>query len=332
MPSPNGKYEPFMVEYEQIRNANTAKLEYRRQEIYEKIPRIKELHDEIASGAVSYAKARLSGNSTDLPDLDSFLQNLHDEETALLLVNGYAADSFAPIYTCGRCRDTGFVDGEPCNCLQQKMIRTFYMQSNLQQKLNTENFDHFSFDYYSQDTDGVHAQSQYDYMHGVMNRVQKYVKDFPVEHGNLLFFGPTSLGKTYLSNCIAKALLDQGYPVLYTTATRLFEQLLPDVVIRHNASKEDQTQYEFLFHADLLILDDLGTEFINDFTKSQLYQIVNERLLAGRATIISTNRTLKQLRDYYDERLNARIVEHYTAIEFYGDNVRYKKKKMLLKH
>lgn len=332
MPSPNGKYEPFMAAYEQLRNANTEKLERRKQEIYQKVPRIKELHDEIASGAIAYARARLSGKASALSDLDSFLQNLHDEETALLLVNGYAADSFAPIYTCSRCQDTGFLAGEPCSCLQQKMIQTFYMQSNLQKKLNTENFDLFSFDFYNKDADGIHAQSQYDYMHGVLSRVQKYVAEFPSVHGNLLFWGPTSLGKTYLSNCIAKALLDQGYPVLYTTATRLFEQLLPDVVIRHNATKEDQTQYEYLFHADLLILDDLGTEFINEFTKSQLYQIINERLLAGRATIISTNCTLKQLRDYYDERLNARIVENYTAIEFYGDNVRYKKKKMLLQH
>lgn len=327
---PDGKYEPFMIQYERIRNENVQKLEDQRTEIYARVPRLKELHGQMAEGAVSYAKARLDGEECRFDSLDSFLRELKEEETKLLLVNGYGADSFEPIYTCRHCKDTGFIRGTPCSCLKQRMIQTFYMQSNIQKNLETENFEHFSFDYYSKKTDGVHALSQYDYMRGVLTKAEDYVNRFSERGGNMIFYGPTSLGKTYLSNCIAKALLDQGYSVLYMTATRLFDQLLPNVLLKKNYSAEEMNQYEYLFQADLLILDDLGTEFITDFTKPQLYQCINERLLSDKATIISTNMELDDMRDVYDERLSARIIERYTGIPFYGDNVRHKKKKMLL--
>lgn len=330
MQYPSGKYEPFMIKYERTRNENVQKAEDRKAEIYARVPRLRELHDQMATGAISYARAKLSGKACELDNLDAFLQALKEEETALLLANGYAADSFEPIYTCKTCKDTGFVNGTPCSCLKQQMIQTFYMQSNIQKSLETENFEHFSFDYYSKEPDGKHALSQYDYMHGVLAKAKEYTRDFADKGGNLIFYGPTSLGKTYLSNCIAKELLDQGFSVLYMTATRLFEQLLPNVLIKKNYSAEEMNQYEYLFQADLLIIDDLGTEFVTDFTRPQLYQCINERLLSNKATIISTNMELEHLRDVYDERLSARIIERYTVIPFYGDNVRHKKKKMLL--
>lgn len=330
MQYPSGKYEPFMIQYERTRNENVLKSEDRKAEIYARIPRLKELHDQMASGAISYARARLSGEGCAFDSLDAFLQSLKEEEAALLLTNGYAADSFEPIYTCKKCRDTGFINGMPCSCLKQKMIQTFYMQSNIQKNLETENFEHFSFDYYNKKPDGKHALSQYDYMKAVLAKAKDYVNHFSEKGGNLIFYGPTSLGKTYLSNCIAKELLDQGYSVLYMTATRLFDQLLPNVLIKKTYSAEEMNQYEYLFQADLLIIDDLGTEFITDFTRPQLYQCINERLLSDKATIISTNMQLEDLRDVYDERLSARIIERYTGIPFYGDNVRHKKKKMML--
>lgn len=330
MQYPSGKYEPFMLSYERIRNENVQRAEDIKARIYADVPRIKELHDQMATGAISYAKAKLSGETCALDNLDAFLQELKNEEQALLLANGYAADSFEPIYTCKACRDTGFIDNKPCSCLKKQMIQTFYLQSNIQRSLETENFENFSFDYYSKEPDGTHALSQYDYMHGVLAKAKEYTKNFSEMGGNLIFYGSTSLGKTYLSNCIAKELLDQGFSVLYMTATRLFDQLLPNVLIKRNADIEEMNQYEYLFQADLLIIDDLGTEFITDFTRPQLYQIVNERLLSNKATIISTNMELETLRDVYDERLSARIIERYTVIPFYGDNVRHKKKRMLL--
>lgn len=330
MQYPSGKYEPFMLQYEHIRNANVQELEERKADIYASVPRLKELHDQMATGAISYARARLNGDGCEFDNLDAFLQALKEEETTLLLANGYSADSFEPIYTCKHCRDTGFIDGTPCGCLKQRMIQTFYMQSNIQKNLETENFEHFSFAYYNREPDGKHTLSQYDYMGAVLTKAKNYVSRFPEEGGNLIFYGPTSLGKTYLSNCIAKALLDQGYSVLYMTATRLFDQLLPNILLKKNYSAEEMNQYEYLFQADLLILDDLGTEFITEFTRPQLYQCINERLLSNKATIISTNMELEDLRDVYDERLSARIIERYTGIPFYGDNVRHKKKKMML--
>lgn len=330
MKYPSGKYDAFMNEYEQLRNNNLSLLEARKAEIYARVPDLKQIHEELAAGAVSYARARLLGSSCAFDSLEDYIEDLKRKETALLLANGYPEDSFLPIYRCRHCRDTGFIDGTPCACLKQKMIQTFYMQSNLQKKLETENFEHFSFDYYNTEADGVHRESQYRYMQGVAARVKNFAEDFGEAGGNLFFYGPTSLGKTFLANCVAKALLDSGHTVLYMTSTGLFEQLLPDVVMKRDTSVKNLNTYDYLFEAELLVIDDLGTELITEFTRSQLYRLVNERLLSERSTIISTNMELTKFRDCYEERILSRIIENYTVIQFYGDNIRHKKKKIAL--
>ncbi|MDE5966574.1 MAG: ATP-binding protein [Lachnospiraceae bacterium] len=330
MKYPSGKYDAFMNEYEQLRNNNLSLLEARKAEIYARVPELKQVHEDLASGAVSYARARLSGKSCAFDSLEDYIKDLKHKEAALLLANGYPEDSFAPIYRCRHCKDTGFIDGTPCACLQQKMIQTFYMQSNIQKRLETENFEHLSFDYYNTEADGIHRESQYRYMQGVVARVKNFAEDFDEAGGNLFFYGPTSLGKTFLANCVAKALLDQGHTVLYMTSTNLFEQLLPNVVMKRDTSVKNLNTYDHLFEAELLVIDDLGTELITEFTRSQLYQLVNERLLSERSTIISTNMELTKFRDCYEERILSRMIENYTVIQFYGDNIRHKKKKIAL--
>lgn len=330
MKYPSGKYDPFLNEYEQTRNENLLRLEERKAEIYARLPRLKEIHESLASGAVAYARAKLTGEGCAFDSLEDYLKGLEQEAAALLSANGYPEDSFRPIYRCKLCKDTGFVEGKPCSCLQQKMIQSFYMQSNIQNKLKVENFEHFSFDYYNREPDGIHKDSQYRYMQGVVSKVKAFSEHFDEKGGNLFFYGPTSLGKTFLANCAAKMLLDSGHSVLYMTSTGLFEQLLPSVVMNRDRSTENLNTYNYLFHAELLVIDDLGTELITEFTRSQLYQIVNERLLSGRSTIISTNMELPRFRDCYEERILSRIIENYTVIQFYGDNIRHKKKKMAL--
>lgn len=326
MEYPNSKYAGFMTEYEHIRNENLLRLEERREEIYQKIPRLREIAQEMASGAIRFAKGKLSGSFCEFEDLDEYLQALKEEQTALLLVNGYSEDSFEPIYTCKKCQDTGFVQGHPCSCLKQRMINTYYLQSNIQSILETENFQHFCLDYYSRQPDGIHSYTPYDNMKNILEQSKAFVADYDEKGGNLLFHGKTGLGKTYLSNCIAKALLDQGHTVLYLTAIRLFEDIMPDVVMNKKQNRQNPQIYNYVYSCDVLIIDDLGTEFVNDFTRSQVYQVINERLLAKKSTIISTNLSLKEIRNYYEERILARMVENYTIREFFGDNIRYLKK------
>ncbi len=322
----NSKLSDFMIQYERTRNENMLRLEQRRKDIYQKVPRLLEIDREMASGAIRFAKDKLNGSACEFEDLDAYLQRLKEEQKQLLTSNGFPETSFDPIYTCSKCHDTGFVEGRPCSCLKQQLINSYYMQSNIHSILETENFDHFCLDYYSKQPDGIHSFTPYEYMKNVLAQSKAFAADFDKKGGNLLFHGNTGLGKTFLSNCIAKALLDQGHTVLYLTAARLFEDIMPDVVMNKKQNQDNPQIYNYVYSCDLLIIDDLGTEFVNEFTRSEVYQVINERLLTKKSMLVSTNLSLKEIRDYYDERIVARMVENFTIREFIGDNIRYLKK------
>lgn len=138
-----------------------------------------------------------------------------------------------------------------------------------------------------------------------------------------MLYGDTGTGKTFLSNCIAKSLLDQCFSVIYFTAFELFDIFEKNVFDRASDVSEIHHQ---IFDCDLLIIDDLGTEFSNSFTTSQLFLCLNERLLAGKSTVISTNLSMKQIAEMYSERTFSRISSNYTLLKFFGDDIRIKKK------
>ena len=160
-------------------------------------------------------------------------------------------------------------------------------------------------------------------MRKIVDGCKKFIETFDSNHDNFLFLGNTGVGKTFLANCIAKELLDKGYTVAYLTAFRLFDILEKYKFGKNNSDIHDAAnQFDYILNCELLIIDDLGTELSNAFTTSQLYLIINERLLSRKSTIISTNLSLDHLNSNYSERIYSRIISNYSIRRIIGKDIR----------
>lgn len=324
MPLTNTQYNTIMRRYEARQLENQHILEQRIREVYAQCPRLKDVEDTISSLSVSRAKLLLNGDETALDTLKSEINDLITEKHRLLNELGYPANYFEPPYHCPNCKDTGYIGTKKCHCFQQATLDMVYRQSNMYTIIQEENFDSFSYDYYSKDEiDTTTHISSYQSARKAVETCKNFVHNFDSKFENLLIYGNTGIGKTFLSNCIAKELLDSEHSVIYFTTYELlhnFEQMT------FNGNERLNENYPDLFECDLLIIDDLGTELTNSFTNSQLFTCLNQRILHKKSTIISTNLTLTQLRDLYSERIFSRITSHYTMIKLFGLDIRVQKK------
>ncbi len=226
MPLQNYQYDTIMREYSKTQSQNRRILEERTQEIYKKIPRIHEIDEEVATLSAKKARALLSGESSGLEDLKAAISLLSQERNALLVCNSYPEDYLELPYKCPVCQDTGYVGSQKCTCFKKAEIELLYTQSNLKEILKKENFDHFSFDYYSDTmkneatglTERETARRAYDIARG-------FVRNFDSSFENLFLYGDTGVGKTFLSHCIAHDLLESAHCVMYFSAFDLFELL-----------------------------------------------------------------------------------------------------------
>jgi len=323
--------EAILHEYEKTRLTNKRILQDRHDLIYDSIPRIKEIDDQSALSYLEAARLRVLGedaNKETTNKTKSANRKLSEEKKELLVANGYSPDFLEPIYTCKVCQDTGYVNGQRCSCFTNKIIDALYLQSNLKNILAKENFDTFSLEYYSKEVPENKQYSPYENISNILDISKNFINRFQSsqkERGNILIYGETGLGKTFLTNCIAKALLDNGHSVLYLSAGELFESILAGYIMNQKFELEDL--YRYIYNSELLIIDDLGTELTNNFVLSQLFEIINKREISGLSTLISTNLAMKQLRDRYSERIMSRIIANYTVFNIYGDNIRYQKRK-----
>lgn len=321
----NEQYDALMREYNHKQMRNNQIVTYRTKELYEAVPALSEIDDEVAKVSISSISAIFQGEDMDLATADSKkkLDDLHNKRIKLITSAGFPADYLVPPYDCPDCNDTGYIAGARCHCFKQAAINMVYSQSNISTILSKENFDSFDLDLYSDsyfegsstDSARVTAQKAYE-------DAQNFVHNFKREGGNLLLLGQTGCGKTFLSNCIAKELLDDGVSVIYFTAFELFD-IFEKQVFKKNIDVSEI--HDHVFDCDLLIIDDLGTELTNTFTNSRLFQCLNERLLRNKSTIISTNLSLSELRDTYTERITSRVFSNYKLIHLIGEDIRIKK-------
>lgn len=321
----NYQYNAIMRTYDARQAAARTLLEQRQKEIEQNLPAYTRLQQQIVENSMAYARAALfSKDSADGASLRKQNEELSKKKEALLLANGYPADYLSPVYLCNDCKDTGMIGEERCHCFKQAVVDLLYAQSNVATIIKEENFDTFSFDYYNNTvTDPKTKLTPRQNIRRIYDICQSFVRNFDNEFNNLLFYGNSGLGKTFLSHCIAKELLETAHTVLYLTAYELFDILGKSM---YREEEEFPASAEHILDCDLLIIDDLGTELANAFTLSRLNLCINERYINRRSTIISTNFGIPELEAHYGERNFSRIFSSYTPLRFFGEDIRLKKK------
>ena len=320
----NSQYNAIMRIYNQRQFQDKYEQDQRREEVYQKVPQIRQIEDEFSSQAVRCARKLLDGDTNAKEELKQHIEDLREQKEVLLSAFGFPADYMEMHYACPECQDTGYVDGRKCRCFKKEEIRLLYSQSNIEEVLLRENFDSFSYEYYDDRVVIPEIQMTVaDYMRQVHTWCKEYVENFEKKGGNLIFTGSTGVGKTFLTNCIAKALIDQYQSVIYLSSNDLFDVFSKNK-FHYDTEEEMKDMYQYILDCDLLIIDDLGTELNNTFVSSQLFYCINERLLRKKSTIISTNLSMTMLRDTYSDRISSRIISQYSIIPLYGDDIRTK--------
>lgn len=312
----------------QEQQSHTARRDALRQTIYEALPRTRAIDQQLRQTAPNLLSAALHADSDALEALKEENLNLQAEEAALLRAAGYPADALDDLPFCPLCGDRGWRGASMCDCLkklcQQEQIRELSSMLDL----GEQSFDTFRLDYYSRETDPKYRRSPRENMEAVLTNCRNYAEQFDIwPHRNLLLFGDPGLGKTFLSACIARVVSEKGYSVVYDTASNVFSRM---ETRRFSRDPEEGRQAEEatrrVLTCDLLILDDLGSEFTSPFIQSALYELVNTRLIENRKTIISSNLNREELRKRYTPQVASRLEGEYLALPFFGQDIRLLKK------
>jgi DNA replication protein DnaC len=310
-------------EYEKLQEHAKNQQKQRQEEIYRKFPRIKYIDELIASTGFDIVTSIFKGINVEsyIEEQKRKITDFKIEKAEILGANKYPIDYLEMKYKCSKCKDTGYIGTEKCSCLKQKLIDRYYQQSNLKEILKRENFDNFQINYYSNEMDKDQGLSPRKNMEEIVNYCIGYYQNFDASSESLLFSGSSGLGKTFLSNCIAKELLDMGKVVIYQTSSNLIE-ILRNLRFDDNSEKG---KIDDILNCDLLVIDDLGTEPNTTYSHSELFNIINTRILTGKQMIISTNLLIEDLHNYYPERITSRIYGNFKIFEFFGDDIRLKK-------
>ena len=312
------QYDEIMREYEVRRQLSRSRVQEALEKVREAIPEYKKIEGAITDAAMECAAKALDGNKDALPALRSEIDRLEKRKMELLAENGFSEDFLEEKHVCPYCKDTGFIDGtKRCHCLRQRILREIYKQSNIGDILERENFDTLRYD--------IYTDSECEQMKEIVGKCKAFTDDFDVKYENILLLGNVGVGKTFLTNCMAKALLDTGHSVIYFTAIRMFDTLSHGL---YNYDDDtSQRMMQDLFSCDLLIIDDLGTESISTFTASRLFDILNERDIRKKSTIISTNLTFGDIGERYTERSISRIIGNYKVLRPEVEDIRLRLRK-----
>lgn len=287
--------------------------------IVAEFPEIYELESKMRQSAFGLVKVIGMGEKT-----AEYIERLKNENLQaqaeikeILISAGYSENEFDPVYTCPKCSDTGFYNGKLCECHIELLRRLSYEQLCKESPLKISTFDDFSLKYYSDD------KENYDIMSRILSFCKNYAESFDCTSDSVLMFGQTGLGKTHLSLAIAGEVLKKGYGVVYGSAQNLFSAVEKEHFGR--SDNPDGSTEKMLLECDLLILDDLGAEFITSFTTATVNNIITTRLLTSKPTIINTNLQIAELENSYSRRIASRIIGEYRLLNFKGPDIRQRK-------
>lgn len=311
-------YEKAISEINNRRNMAKAENYIHFQEVEKNIPEISEINLQLAKTGMQIIGIIQSGENVADKIEDLKNKNLQAQKMikSLLLEKGYPEDYLVMKHYCKKCEDTGFVENEQCECLTSLIASITAKEMNKNSQINLCSFETFDINLYYGNN-----QSETEQYRNIMRRIfefcKTYAENFNENSDNIIMFGRTGLGKTHLSLAIANEVLKKGYNVLYDSSLNYLNQ-----IEREHFGKSDGDTLSQLLSAELLILDDLGSEFTTQFYTSTIYNIINTRINRSLPTIISTNLDQDEMLKRYDERIASRLFTMYKSFELVGKDIR----------
>lgn len=307
-------YNLAFSKLDERRQNEINRTQIRKNKIYNEFPQLREIDKKMAETTVAVARLTLSGdqNATDavkkIADLNLELQKTKKQ---IFIDNNIDEESLKEHFGCEMCSDTGYnKDGKMCDCVKNIARTLAYQELNLSTPLDKSSFQNFDVEKYPDEARSI--------MSKIFEFCKNYAYDFKLTNDSLMFMGKTGLGKTHLSLAIAGVVIEKGYGVIYGSLSNLLSKIENE----HFSSNSTST-IDSVCNCDLLIIDDLGTEFSTPFTRSTVYEIINHRQLNSKPTIISTNLSIDELEKAYTQRVVSRICGKYRCFEFLGNDIRF---------
>ena len=298
------------------RAAAIAEYEKRQTQAFARVPELMPVERSLSMTGAKIMSSALSSNLTaeNLAEIRSENERLRALKEKILTSNGYPADWLDIKYTCSDCSDTGYVGVDMCSCMKRELVRRTFESSGLGSLLDRQSFDNFSLDYYD-GRDKVAAETN-------LKHLRTFAEGFSGKgDDSWLLLGGTGLGKTHLSTCVARTVIEKGFDVVYASA----QDIISAFEARRFGGDYESSAEDRFFTCDLLIVDDLGVEMTNQFTVSCIYNIINSRINNRRSTLISTNLTQSELRSRYADRITSRLFGEFRPLLFTGRDIRGQK-------
>ena len=311
-----------LKEYEKLRHDAVKKRDEYVKEIYKDNPDIEKTEKEINECGMKYTgdiiKNPLNGEKI-IAEMEEKISELKIKREKLLAEKNIESDYNKVKYNCEKCSDTGFISSEKCECLKLKLRENEYKMSNIGNLIKTHNFENFDFSYYS-DEKNKSGISPKEYITLAYNNSKKMCEDL-INSKNILFYGNSGLGKTFLSSCIAKEIIDLGYDVRFFRAEKMFSAY-DDYKFNRGNFEENRRIIDEIYNCDLLIIDDLGTEFFTQNSLSFLLDVLSERIIKNKKIVITTNLSIDQLDKKYTPRFVSHLYEGFNPMRLEGENIR----------
>ncbi len=308
----------ILREYEAKRRKAEREALKRKAKAYEKINELFEIDRDISNTATEYTKRMINGEDVKA-EMKHALSKFSEKKQKLLKQNGLTTDFFLPKYECNICSDTGYISGEICSCLKNRIIEANFRSSNIGGSLSHQRFENFDFNFYSDEKKEGYPTSPRDNIKHNFTVCHTFAEKFDEVNKSLLLIGATGLGKTYLSTCIANKLLASGKSVVYISAVEFFKR------IERSRFDSENTDTILFDSCDLLIIDDLGTEAPSVYTTAVFSDILDKRIRMGKKMILSSNNKFADFEKIYGERVFSRLAGCFECLLFYGNDIRIQK-------